>query len=406
MKSKPKILVVTPRLPFPPIGGDKLRIYNLCKELSKQYEISLISLHTSRRKTIDFPDEIFKEAIIVHHPKWKRHLFSLLYLFSTKPIQLGYYKSIPLKNYIKHHAHKYDAIFCHLIRTAGYSEYFEGVKLIELTDALSLTYMRSSKAEKKINLNLKSLIYKIESRRVARYEKKVVNAFDHCYVVSNIDKNHLENLNPKYKENLSVFGNGINYESFMFKSRSIKKNEIIPIIFVGMMKTLQNRDAIMWFSTHVLPIIRKKYPNIILEVHGKISAKWSNKLRSYEGVNVKGEFQDINVALKSAKIGICPMRIGAGIQNKILEYQALGIPVITSSVGFEGLICNPGSEILIANTPEQYAEQITLLVEHPEIYNNISVKARSLIEKYYSWTSQLNGFADTIDGIFNKKTHL
>ena len=104
---------------------------------------------------------------------------------------------------------------------------------------------------------------------------------------------------------------------------------------------------------------------------------------------VAGQVDNIPNAVRGASIGVCPVRFGAGIQNKLLEYMALGVPAITSNIGLEGLRAMPGRELLVAQTPGEWADHVCWMLEDPERGRGLAVAARSLVEQHYSWASMI-----------------
>ena len=151
MQPKKQILILTPRYPFPVVGGDKLRIYFLCKELSKQYDLHLISLCDHKKQlSIDYDKTVFKSVERVYLPKWKSYFGSLGAFFLGKPLQIGYYYSTAFAKIVNSKMKNCDIALAHLIRTGHYLLKFKGPKILEMTDAISLNYerVRKQKANK------------------------------------------------------------------------------------------------------------------------------------------------------------------------------------------------------------------------------------------------------------------
>ena len=118
-------------------------------------------------------------------------------------------------------------------------------------------------------------------------------------------------------------------------------------------------------------------------------------------VEVTGAVDDIVPYAKSAFAGICSVRLAAGVQNKILEYMALGIPTITTSTGLEGLDAKPDIDILVADTPQQYIEHILNLSNDPQLATAIAKSAQEYVIDYHSWTSKLEPFKNTVDKLLS-----
>src|SRR5690606_21471256 len=130
------------------------------------------------------------------------------------------------------------------------------------------------------------------------------------------------------------------------------------------MTTLQNIDAAEWFAECILPAIRAMRPRAVLEVVGYTRDADARRLRGLggEAVRVIGEVQSIADAVAGASVAVCPMRLGAGVQNKLLEYMALGLPSVTTSISLAGLRAQPGREVLLADSAEEIAAAVLRLL--------------------------------------------
>ncbi|EPL4979341.1 glycosyltransferase family 4 protein, partial [Escherichia coli] len=220
-------------------------------------------------------------------------------------------------------------MFAHLIRTGDYVKNKDAVKILEMTDAISLNYKR---VRQNSITNFRSFVYSIEQKRLEHYEKSMSEHFDLLSLISPIDKEFLF----KDKMNVKVYGNGVDANLLPFYKREIQDKNV-NLIFIGNMHSLQNMDAVLWFAKYILPKIKVKGKNVILKIIGRIKEVDEIKLSKYTNVKIIGAVNNVADASLDGHIGICPIRLGAGVQNKILEYMALGLPCITSSVGYEGI---------------------------------------------------------------------
>ena len=389
-----KILVLTSRFPYPVIGGDRLRIYKLCKALSKYHDLTLLSLCDNPTE-VDMPvnDNVFKNIHRIYMAKYRSYINVACAFFSKKPLQVAYYESSEFKAKLAELVPEHDAIFCHLIRTADYAEKYDVAKFIDMTDAISLNYKRVSQVASK--LNFKALIYSIEQKRLELYEKQMVDKFDIVSFISQVDKDYLYSPQDKF-DKIKVIGNGVDTNVLKFVHRSMPVSETINLVFIGNMLSLQNMDAILFFSKKILPELKNKF-NIRLVVIGRIADKDKNILNNIDSVTAVGQVDDINKAASLGHIGICPVRLGAGVQNKVLEYMSLGLPCITSSVGFEGIGAVDGKHILIANSVSEYTNVIKCLSMDNEFYSTIALNARAFVESEFSWDAKLTPFSDAVN---------
>lgn len=389
--NKKQILVLTPRFPFPVIGGDRLRIYKICKELSKHYDLTLLSLCDKREElNYEYDREVFSSVHRVYLSKKKSILNVIFSLFSNTPLQIGYYKSKEFEDKLKQLLPEHSATLSHLIRVGDYVKENKDINFLEMTDAISLNYKRVK--EKASLLSLKTFVYSFEQKRLERYERTINNKFSLTTLVSQVDSDYLY---PDRPNNVLVCGNGVDAVSLPFSERKIAKDKKITLVFIGNLYSLQNMDGVRWFTKEVLPFLNK-HGNFEFKVIGRITDKDKSWLESQPGVVVTGEVDSITYAAADGYIGVCPIRLGAGIQNKVLEYMALGLPCISSTVGFEGLGAEEGKEIYVANTKEEYLRVLNYFITNLDKYTETALVAKKFIGENFSWEAKLSPYIQKI----------
>jgi len=388
---KKRILVVTPRFPYPVIGGDRLRIYEVCKALSQRYSLTLLSLCETSTE-LDFPipnDDVFDRVERIMLTKQRSYLNMLMGLAKATPFQVSYYQSDTFQNAVNRLMLEHDAVLSHLIRCAEYVRHTEKPKFLEMTDAISLNYSRFRTL--KLSRGLLGILYDIEAGRLNQYEKEIVDDFDLSVLVSNIDKNFISN--GRDSKNITVASNGVDFSKFRFVQRT---NSRPVIAYIGKMTTVQNMDACLFFASEVLPVLRQRV-DAVFRVVGHIKAKDARRLQKFPGVEVAGAVESIDEAVRDARIGVCPIRLAAGVQNKILEYMALGLPVVCSRIGLEGLSARPDKDLLLADTPHEYAQQIEKLFSDENLRADLAHNARKYVEVNHDWSAKLSPLVERID---------
>jgi len=387
-----RILVLTPRYPYPVVGGDRLRIYEICKELSKRYDLTLLSLcETQEELNSALPsDGIFSQIERVYLPKWRSALNSLFALPFATPLQIAYYRSSVFAKRVEQLIDQHDLCLAHLIRTGDYVRQSRIPTVLEMTDAISLNYKRVKALRG--NRQMKSLIYKIEANRLLAYERRILKDFASVTLVSDTDREFLcEGQNTG--GNVFVASNGVNLEQFPYR---IRRNSEPTAVFIGNMTSVQNMDAAVYFAEEILPRARTKMP-LKYRVIGRIKPADIKMLERYEGVEVAANVANVNSAIGEARVGVAPIRLGAGIQNKVLEYMAAGLPVITSSIGLEGLAARPGVDILVADTPDQYVAQLSELWGDEELQLSLGRNGFEYVRTHHSWAAKLKVLVDEVE---------
>jgi len=392
-----RIFLVTPRFPFPVIGGDKLRVYNIVKYLSGYYRFTLASLYSTEEEAAATVEQgIFDEVYRVRQPRAASYCYTAGSLIRGKSLQSGYFYNPGLKRLIDTKIGGHDLVLAHLIRVSGYVM-GKGVPAIcEMTDAISMNYERASKAGGR---SLRKFIYGLEHKRCLASERMCLEGFDGCVVVSPNDRQYLADRYPQYLPKMHVIPNGVKVEDFECLRDGITKGKIV---FIGNMRTLQNADAAAYFAKEVFPSIKEKAPQASFWIIGADPGREVRFLASIPGVSVTGRVEDIRALAADAEASVCPVRIGAGIQNKVLESMAMGIPVVTTSVGAEGLCARDGVHLRVADTPSEFTDGVVEIFTNRSRAEAFSREGRALVEKRYSWDGMLRDYRGLIDGVLDR----
>lgn len=400
MENSENILVLTPRLPYPVVGGDKLRIYKICEYLkSKGYSLTLLSfVESNEQKEIaknNSKKEIFDNVETVKLSKIQSYINSLLGLFSDKPLQVSYYKSGKMKKLVKSkiNSGNFDTVLVHLIRMAQYVPEDSNInKVLEMTDAISLNYKRNREAGGK---NFKSIIYNIEESRVKKYEKRCLERFDSTVLVSEIDKDYLVKEFKNIDESkIRVITNGVSEEFVNYNQKDYNQNQLI---FIGNLRSHQNEDAILYFLKEIYSLVRKQNPEIKIKVIGSSPSSKVKKYDNKEGIEVTGEVDSVIESAKHGTASVVPVRIGAGVQNKVLESMAMGIPVITTPTGAEGIDELKDEEsVLISEDKNEFAKDVIRITKEKELRNKLSSQGKEIIKNNYSWDKKLQEYLEVI----------
>jgi glycosyltransferase involved in cell wall biosynthesis len=275
---------------------------------------------------------------------------------------------------------KYDLILVHLIRMAEYVKDYPIRKILDMTDAQSLNYLRS----RVYNAGFWSLVTNAENIMVKKYERKIWKYFDKTVVVSPVDQAYLKKIDERM--NVDVVPIGVDIEKYKYRLNNHNKPRLC---LIGNMRTAPNTDAAAWFSRKILPLIKKEIPDIELYIVGSEPSPRVRELSKIPNIFITGKVDDISQYVHDAAVSVAPMRVGAGMQFKILESMALGTPVVATSIGMGGIECAPDEELLIGDTPADFARQVIKLIKNPRLRAEISKNAHQFILKNYTWEKVL-----------------
>lgn len=369
-----KIAVFLSRFPYPLEKGDKLRAYHQIKHLSKEHDITLFA--TSDQKIEQsWYKEIEKYCHEIHLFQLSKVGLAFAFLrgiFSNKPFQVHYFyrKAFQRKIQAQFKAQQFDLIYCQLVRVAPYVTPFPNVKVIDYMDALS------KGIDKRIaHLPFyKKWFFKIERKRLQRYEHILFDYFDGHTIISELDKKSI--LHQK-QASISVIPNGIDAD-FFAPIKTIKK---FDLVFTGNMSYPPNINASEYLVNNILPHIDTKI-KVLLSGANPVPQVQSLAGRNVE---VSGWVDDIRESYAKAKIFIAPMQIGTGMQNKILEAMAMEMPCIISSYTQKSIAGENNVHYIVCSTVNEYVAAIKHLQENPDVAQKMGKNARQFVLEKYNW---------------------
>ena len=375
---KNKIAIISSRFPFPHNKGDKLRIFNQIKYLSASHEIHLISLNTEKKikpENINHLKKYCQTINIINLNNITIITNSLKAIFTNKPIQVGFFysKSAHKKiNYIIKQI-KPKWIYSQLIRTSEYTKDYK-FNIIDYMDCFSKGIERRIK---NFPFFLKPLI-KREFKLTKIYEEEIFNNFKKHTIITDNDRRF---INHKNNKDIIIIPNGVDTNYYSPK----KINKQYDLIFVGNMSYPPNIEAAEFICNQILPLIQKTIPNCNVLISGATPHNRVKKL-SNKYITINGWVDDIRNIYSSGKVFVAPMFIGTGLQNKLLEAMAMGIPCITTPLANNALLANK-SEIVIANNQEDFASSCIEIIKDDFLAKKISQKGLEFVRKKYNWNT-------------------
>lgn len=388
-----KICVIVSRFPYPLEKGDKLRAYHQIRELSKKHELYLIALSDQKIQNnwkIEL-EKYCKEVTVFRLKKWQIYWNTFLQFFTEKPFQIGYFysKKIHRKCNEKIKRIQPDHIYCQLIRTAEYVKNFQAIpKTLDYMDALSKGMLRRAE----ISSGILKTFYRNEGRRLSAYENRIFDYFDHHTIISEQDKNFIQH-NSRNK--IVVIENGISEE---FLDYSCDENKEYDIVFTGNMNYAPNIECAEFLSNKIIPELIQRGIKIKLLLSGASPSKRILQLAS-ENVTISGWVDDIRTSYCKAKIFVAPLFIGTGLQNKLLEAMALGLPCITTSLANNALGAKANESILIAETTKEFADAVENLLTDELLRKQIIANGKVYVSQSFSWSKSV----EKLDAIFESK---
>ena len=375
-----KIVVISPRFPYPLEKGDKLRLYHQLKVLSKHHEIVLMSLSDVDVKVEDINhlESFVSKVYVFRLSKIKIIARLLLGVFSPKPFQVLYFTDNQIKKEINLliEKEKPDFILNQLIRTAEYSKDLGFDKVLDYMDSFSQG-MKKRQGNSSFPF---SYIYNLEYKRLVKYETDIFKYFDRHMIISEQDKNAFDST---IRQEIKVVPNGVDM-SFFYPKDYKKK---YTISFIGNMGYRPNIIASEFLIKEIYPRLKKDNNDLRILLAG---ARPHNRVKALANkeVFVSGWLEDIREAYGESKIFVAPLFTGIGQQNKILEAMSMEIPVITTTGVNNAIGAKDGEEILIADDAEEFVKQINRLINDAVFASKLGSNGRKFVKDNYSWDYQ------------------
>ncbi len=374
-----KIFVLLPRIPYPLEKGDKLRAFNQIKQLSKRNEIVLCALN-------DNPKVSEQDAFRALQPYCQsinfikiskpQILLGLVRAFCKGlPMQCGYFYNRKAARKIDAliAKHKPDMLFGQLLRVAEYIRHKDLPKAIDYQDIFSYGMKRRADIASFITRPL----YTMEYHRLCRYEAAIFDDFDVKSIISEPDRA----LFPHEKrDEILIIPNGVDHD--FFKPQECEKK--YDLVFSGNMSYPPNVNAVEYLAHEIMPNVGKALPETKLYVAGATPDPKVKKAAS-DKIIVSGWLDDIRDAYAQSRVFIAPMRIGTGLQNKLLEAMSMRLPAITSPLANASLGAKPDEEILVGGNAEEMAKHIVTLLTNQEKADQIAHAGYDFTNRVYDW---------------------
>lgn len=377
------ILLISSFLPYPLHNGGSVRLYNLIKQMSQKHTITLICERRANQSEADRKEveKICENVItVVRHKQWSvKNIFKTG--FSSSPFLLVGHTSPVMKLAIKQELlqKKYDLIH---IETFYVMQNLPKTVLPIVLVEHNIEYLIYQRYAQKAPFFLRPLL----SIDVGKLKKAEKQAWKNATVVAAVS---VQDKDVIHQTNSFVVPNGV--DTSFFKPKTISKDFVTrekKILYIGDYAYIQNKDAVGYITKSIWPVLKQNIKaKVTLWIVGK---NMSQSIKDLGKGDTTIFFDDTNSQtaaeiFSQADILLAPIRVGGGTSYKIIEAMAVGTPVVTTTLGHEGIEAEKDSDILVADTPEAMVQAVTQLLSNVELYKQISMNARRAIEKTYDW---------------------
>jgi sugar transferase (PEP-CTERM/EpsH1 system associated) len=378
-----RLLFVSYRFPAYPGDASSNTVFNLVKYFSRSHEVSLIGLAPAPVPSgrLECLAQYCRRMEVVEWPRWRGALSTVRGLMSSTPLQMWYFRSDALAAKVRQVVAEegIDLAYGYHLRSGQYLAEMDSIpRVIALQPAQILNFARRYKLTR--NPVLRTL-YGMEYRRLMGYEADLAQKFNSCLLISEKDRNAID---PKgCLRNVFFNPHGTDVEFFAPPMDAVRDEA--TLVFCGSMAMDTNVDAVLHFHKDILPLVWAKRPETRFLIVGRNPARPVLKLTEDARVTVTGLVEDVRPYLWRASIGVDPIRMAAGMQNKVIEGLAAGLPMVISPEANEGIHAPEGSAVLIGRTPAEFASHVLELLNDQSRAKVVAKEGLSFVQGHWSW---------------------
>jgi glycosyltransferase involved in cell wall biosynthesis len=403
MRPGSRILFVSEKFPWPVDDGGQIRTYNVLRTLASAFPVTLVALeppspaHEQPIRDLGVEVKTFRKL----RPRWATPWYAAQSVFTRAPYPLRKNSSRAMLAEIRRelstgrigalHMNQIDAVQyvepLGLAKSSTLSargrETNDGVRTVfDTLNVLTTMYERFADAARD---PLRKTFCTLQWRKMSRYERAIMRAVDRVLVCSEIEKDLLRVWGV---ELAMLVPNGVDTSYFSFEERPSRAPGAPPtIVFSGGMDYLPNQDGVRWFIESVLPEVKQLLPRVKLVVVGKNPPPSLTALAKPGEIEVTGRVDDVRPYVRGSDALVVPLRIGGGTRLKILEALSMGVPIVSTTVGAEGILVTHGKDILIADDPPAMARAIASVCDDPARASDLVRNGRDLVRSRYDWPS-------------------
>jgi glycosyltransferase involved in cell wall biosynthesis len=407
LKSQLRILWLKTELLHPVDKGGKIRTYHMLKELKREHHVTYLTLDDGSGA----PDAVERASEYCHDlvrvPHRARAKFSAGFyvelaanLVSPLPYFMKKYKSAEMRREIARlvATDEFDVLVCDFLQP--------GVNLPPRLPLATVLFQHNVEAmiwkrhyEVQTNPLKKTYLYG-QWLKADAYERAACRRFDHVIAVSEEDR---ETMRRAYGlQSVSDVPTGVDTE--FFRPRGEVEREPHNLVFTGSMDWLPNEDAIQFFTKEIMPRIRERVPDATLTVVGRNPYASLVELGKRDpSINVTGRVEDVRPYMERAAAYIVPIRVGGGTRLKIYEAMAMEKPIISTTIGAEGLPVINGQELLLADTAEAFASAVVRVLTNEDVAWQLGASAARAVREKFSWDKVSRAFAEACQVAVNAR---
>jgi sugar transferase (PEP-CTERM/EpsH1 system associated) len=374
-----RILFLAQRVPFPPNRGDKITTWRLVERLGRTHEVRIAAFAHDERD-LEAAEELRRmgyATTAVPYRDRAAKLRALPLLLTRRPLTLGVYGSRVMQHAVDALATQSDLAYAYSSSMGAFLEAHAGLSRImhfgELDSDKWRQYAQRSAPPMR-------WVYAREQRTLLEFERRIARAFSANVVCTPLERQIFERAIPG--ATAEVLRNGVDLRHYAPRTAPREPGRLV---FTGVMNYLPNAEGIAWFVREILPLVRREAPGATLSIVGAHPTPAVRALARVAGVEVTGFVADTRDWLGRASVAVAPLRIARGIQNKVLEAMAMGLPVVGTTSATQGVEGRDGRDYRVRDDPAGFAREVAALLRAPDEALALGRAARAFVEQHYDW---------------------
>lgn len=378
-----RILFLSQRVPYPPNRGDKITTWRLIERFGRNHEVRCVAFAHDEADVAAAAELTAKgyrtEAVPLNVGRAK--LRSLPLLLGKKALTLGVFGSKDLQAIVDREAREADLAYAYSSSMGAFLEPHPRLARVMHFAELDSDKWRQYADRSKPPM---SWVYRREWRTLEAFERRLAESFSENIFCTPLEEKIFQERMPGCSS--MVLRNGVDLTHLQPAPDSAEPEHLV---FVGVMDYLPNIDGCVHFVEEILPRVRAKHPDARFTIVGSRPTPEVEALGRVDGVEVTGFVDDPKDYLRRAAVSVAPLRIARGIQNKVLEAMAMGLPVVGTTSATQGIEGEAGRDFLLANTADEQATAIVELLDDPTRAKALGAQARRFVEEQYDWEAVL-----------------
>jgi sugar transferase (PEP-CTERM/EpsH1 system associated) len=379
-----RVLFLSQRVPFPPDRGDRIPTSWIVRWLARRHQVTCIAFAQGED---DLEGARALEAqgiptVAIPVNTTIARLRSIPLLLGTRPLTLGLLGSRALQREVDRRIASSDLAFAFSSSMGAFLlPHHRVARIMHFADLDSDKWRQYAS----YTHPPMSWIFRREWRTLERFERTVGRTFDASLFCTRLEQEQFRERVPEADS--SVLPNGVDLDYFRPCRDEAGSSDLV---FTGVMDYFPNVDACQYFAQEVLPRVRVRHPDARFTIVGSRPSPAIRRLSAIAGVTVTGRVPDTRPYLRRAAVFVAPLRIARGVQNKVLEAMAMGLPVVATRAATQGIEGTPDGTYLVADSADAQAEAIGRLLTDPTRARALGEAGRRFVEAHHRWDSCLS----------------